>query len=455
MVDQTTVVLAGVAGYGKMYLRHLLDAQRQATAANANGNGNGHATAPYPFRIVGVADPRATACERYGEVRAARIPVYHTLEEFYERHTADIAVIATPVQLHTRHICLALSRGSHVLCEKPLASSYQDAARVHHARNAAGRHVAIGYQWSYCPAIRALKRDIASGLLGRPRRMRTLVLWPRGEEYFARNPWAGRLQDEAGLPVLDSPLHNACAHFVHNAFHVLGDALDPAAYPSRVLAELYRAHAIENYDTAVVRCTIGDGGMNGEGTGVEAMFIASHAVPRRNGPVFCYEFDDATVTYDDAKMSEGVVARFKNGDVKRYGVPATSDNPAKLWHIFECARTGRAPLCGIEAALAQTACILAAQESMPQICAFDRADVTIERGDMGRLHYPRGLQEELEDCYAKFETPSERRLPWARSGLAVTPKLASEVLTPGVNGAKVRVHVKTHQVSRRPLQEPV
>src|SRR5262245_29153548 len=128
MVDQTTVVLAGVAGYGKMYLRHLLDAQRHAAAttgagANGNGagngagNGNGHAAAPYPFRIVGVADPRATACERFPEVRAARIPVYHTLEEFYERHTADIAVIATPVQLHTRHICLALSRGSHVLCE--------------------------------------------------------------------------------------------------------------------------------------------------------------------------------------------------------------------------------------------------------------------------------------------------------------------------------------------------
>jgi len=426
MVDQTTVVLAGVGGYGKMYLRHLLDAQKRGDA-------------PHPFRIVGVADPRASTCDRYAEVRAANIPVYSSLEAFYERHTADIAIIATPVQLHTRHICLALSRGSHVLCEKPLASSYQDVSRVYHARNAAGRHVAIGYQWSYCPAIRALKRDIASGLLGKPRRMRTLVLWPRGEEYFRRNPWAGRVRDDEGLLVLDSPLHNACAHFVHNAFHVLGEALDTRTLPSRVSAELYRAHAIENYDTAIVRCTIGE-----NGSGVEAMFIASHAVPQRNGPVFCYEFEDATVTYDDAKMSDGIVARFNNGDVKRYGVPATSDDPAKLWHIFECVRTGRAPICGIEAAYAQTACILAAQESAPHIASFDQSDVIVEKGEMGRLHYPMGLDRELAECHRHFETPAERNLPWSRPGKVVIPKNPSEVLTAGVNGAKVRVHVKPH-----------
>jgi predicted dehydrogenase len=434
MVDHTTVVLAGVGGYGKMYLRHLLDARRRGDA-------------PHPYCIVGVADPRAASCERYAEVRAANIPVYGTLEEFYQRHTADIAIIATPVQLHTRHICLALSRGSHVLCEKPLASSYQDVSRVYHARNAANRHVAIGYQWSYCPAIRALKRDIASGLLGKPKRMRTLVLWPRGEEYFRRNPWAGRVRDDQGLLVLDSPLHNACAHFVHNVFYVLGDALDERAMPSRVSAELYRAHAIENYDTAVVRCAIGN-----NGDGVEAMFIASHAVPQRNGPVFCYEFEDATVTYDDAKMSEGIVARFRNGDVKHYGIPATSDDPAKLWHIFECARTGRAPLCGIEAAYAQTACVLAAQESAPQIASFDPSDVVIEKGEMGRLHYPLGLDRELVDCYRSFQMPAERTLRWSRPGKDVVPRPVSEVLTPGVNGAKVRVHVKSqHAAATAPL----
>jgi hypothetical protein len=48
----------------------------------------------------------------------------------------------------------------------------------------------------------------------------------------------GRVHDDDGYPVLDSPLHNACAHFVHNAFYILGDANDPHISPSEVQAEL-------------------------------------------------------------------------------------------------------------------------------------------------------------------------------------------------------------------------
>jgi hypothetical protein len=53
------------------------------------------------------------------------------------------------------------------------------------------------------------------GMLGRPKRLKTLVLWPRDFAYYNRNDWAGKKTDQNGRPVLDSVAHNATSHFLH------------------------------------------------------------------------------------------------------------------------------------------------------------------------------------------------------------------------------------------------
>jgi predicted dehydrogenase len=445
MRDVITVVLAGIGGYGRMYLSHLLDGP-EARAC----------------KIVGVADPVPQRCDRLADAIARSIPVHESLEAFYETQHADLAIIATPVHLHSKHILLALSHGSHVLCEKPLASSMNDIAELIESRDSAHRHVAIGYQWSFSPAIRQLKRDVATGVLGKPLRMRTMVLWPRGEEYYARNGWAGRVNDVAtGAPVLDSPLHNACAHFVHNMFYILGDARDPKAYPSAVTAELYRANTIENYDTAAVRCTIGGGDGH---DGVEAMMFASHAVPRRCGPVFSYEFENATVSYSDAKNSEGVIAHFRDGRVRNYGLPCASNDPTKLWHMVDCIRTGDSPMCGIEAAAAQTALVCAAQESAVQIGTFPDSSVVMQPGESGTLRWVEQLEDQLKSCYESMQLPSEAGLSWGKPGNRVEvdpPEVFLEPVNGKHNGKAHTPNITTSlfvpprvSVSRRPLTEP-
>ena len=123
MRDAISVVLAGIGGYGRMYLSHLLDGP-EARAC----------------KIVGVADPLPKRCDRLADVVARNIPVYESLEAFYETQHADLAIIATPVHLHSKHILLALASGSHVLCEKPLASSMNDIAALIEMRDRGRRH---------------------------------------------------------------------------------------------------------------------------------------------------------------------------------------------------------------------------------------------------------------------------------------------------------------------------
>ena len=49
-----------------------------------------------------------------------------------------------------------------------------------------------------------------------------------------------QVSDEQGNPIFDSPVSNACAHYLHNMLYVLGPTRETSAMPARVQAELTR-----------------------------------------------------------------------------------------------------------------------------------------------------------------------------------------------------------------------
>ena len=389
-----SVVLVGIGGWGWVYVDALLDAAAQ-----------------HGCRFVGAVDPYPQGCKRLGELRARGIAIYPTLQAFYAAAgTADLAVIASPPHCHVEHACTALRHGSHVLCEKPVACSLAGVGEIARARDAAKRRVAIGYQWSFSAAVRRLKRDVAEGRFGAAIRFRTLVQWPRGDEYYRRNSWAGRVTDDAGAPVLDSPLNNACAHFVHNALYVLGDEPDASAIPLAVQGELYRANRIENYDTAVMRCRM-DGG-------AEMLFAVSHATAQRLGPRLEYEFERGAVRYDQ-EAAPRLVAQFDDGTTCDYGDPSAGGFAKKLWDTVHALRANVPLPCGAEAAGAHTACIVAVQQCVERIGEFPPDLLTRGETAGGAMTTVNGLEGHLEACYHSGRLPHELGVSWARPAIAV------------------------------------
>jgi predicted dehydrogenase len=384
--NPVSIVLAGIGGMGGVYVAELLDRAREGT-----------------FRIVGAADPEPARCPRLEELKALGIPIVPALEDFYARAEADLAVISSPIQFHAPQTMLALSRGSHVLCEKPLAATVREAEAMREARVRSGRWVAVGYQWSFSGAIQGLKKDILTGLLGKPKRMSCLYPWPRDEAYYARNSWAGRIKDADGRWVLDGPANNAMAHDLHNMFYLLGEDIERSARPAEVKAELYRANRIENYDTAAARIKTDNG--------VEMLFLVSHAGRRDPGPVLSYEFERATVLA--AGRGSDIKALFYDGKVRNYGSP-DAEPMKKLWDSIGAARSGRAPVCGIEAASAQTLAVNAMQESSPAITDFPAGLLRTEETAGSSRKWVEGLDEVLELCYAESLLPSEAGVEWAR-----------------------------------------
>jgi predicted dehydrogenase len=295
--------------------------------------------------------------------------------------------------------------------------------------------VAVGYQWSFSHAITALKNDIMTGALGRPLRLRTMVSFPRALSYFKRNDWAGRVRAPGGEDVLDSPVNNATAHYLHNMLYVLGASREHSAVPVSVQAELYRANEIENYDTAALRC-ITD-------TGAQILFYTTHAAADLINPRSIFEFERATVTFDAGDGDAGqFVARFRETDeVRIYGNP-NHDRHEKIWQSALAVRGGQPVPCGAAAAMAQTLCAVAAQRSMPSIIDFPRE--TIRKVDLGddTMLAVRGLEDAIHACFHGGALPSELgSIPWASQARVIDVAELDAAATGGSDPAKLAVQV--------------
>jgi predicted dehydrogenase len=100
--------------------------------------------------LVGIYDPNPQAAEAAAQDHGAR--VFPRLEELAGE--IEAAVVAAPTVAHADMGCELLGRGLHVLIEKPLAASLQEADRL--LAQADGRVLAVGHVEFFNPAVQAL-----------------------------------------------------------------------------------------------------------------------------------------------------------------------------------------------------------------------------------------------------------------------------------------------------------
>jgi predicted dehydrogenase len=83
---------------------------------------------------------------------------------------ADVDVVSVVVAnpLHRQIVEGLLDAGKHVLCEKPMAPTVEDAEAMVAAAKASGRETGIGFVFRRSPAIGAIREQLASGAVGRP-----------------------------------------------------------------------------------------------------------------------------------------------------------------------------------------------------------------------------------------------------------------------------------------------
>ena len=124
--------------------------------------------------LVALCDQNEAALAKAKQSVADRFPQWQGVRtttdpaDVYSAGDVSAVVIATPNASHPPLAKSAAAAGKHVLCEKPLALSGDDAASMLRAAEAAGVRHMTAFTYRFVPAMRYLKHLVDRGDLGRP-----------------------------------------------------------------------------------------------------------------------------------------------------------------------------------------------------------------------------------------------------------------------------------------------
>jgi myo-inositol 2-dehydrogenase/D-chiro-inositol 1-dehydrogenase len=113
--------------------------------------------------IVGVVDPNEERAETLASMVGA--PVCESLEDCVDR--ADVVYILTPPSTHRELALKAIEAGKHVVCEKPISISLDDAAAMVQAAEQAGVKLMIAFNNRFRKGFNRLKEMVNAGTLGK------------------------------------------------------------------------------------------------------------------------------------------------------------------------------------------------------------------------------------------------------------------------------------------------
>jgi predicted dehydrogenase len=141
----------GVLGVGEMGKRHAENLRRLVPEA----------------RLIAVADVAAAR----GRQVAEELEIEHSfpnLEEMAQRKDIDAILIATPDKFHAQAIRYAARAGKDILCEKPIATTLDDADAALREVERAKVRLQIGFMRRYDPAYAAAMKRVEAGDIGTP-----------------------------------------------------------------------------------------------------------------------------------------------------------------------------------------------------------------------------------------------------------------------------------------------
>ena len=135
------------------------------------------------------------------------IRAYSDVQEMVSRETVDLCLVCTTHPAHREPTVAALDAGSHVLVEKPLASSLADCDAMLEAARRNNRHLGtISQRRFYAPSMR-IREAIDSGKIGKPVLGTVQMLGWRSEEYYKSDAWRGTWADEGGGVLVNQSPH--------------------------------------------------------------------------------------------------------------------------------------------------------------------------------------------------------------------------------------------------------
>ncbi len=126
----------------------------------------------------------------------------------YEDAAADVRIktlyICTPHHLHLEHARLAARAKKHILLEKPIARTIDEARAIITAANCAGVKLMVAENYRFLAPVQEAKRIIESGVVGRVRLIQLQEEYP-----FQPGSWRNDKYQNGGGVLIDGGIHKA------------------------------------------------------------------------------------------------------------------------------------------------------------------------------------------------------------------------------------------------------
>ena len=168
--------------------------------------------------LVAVCDIRPI--EELG-IEAYDVPFFHSLEELLKSDLRiDVINICVPNGLHAELAIRAMETGHHVVIEKPMALTRQDAERVVYTSLHYQKQVFCVMQNRYSPPSVWIKEMVESGRLGKIYMVQINCYWNRDQRYYKPGGWHGDARLDGGT------LFTQFSHFIDIMYWLFGDICD-------------------------------------------------------------------------------------------------------------------------------------------------------------------------------------------------------------------------------------
>jgi UDP-N-acetyl-2-amino-2-deoxyglucuronate dehydrogenase len=166
-------------------------------------------------QLVAVCDIVKEKADNLAKAYNAR--AYTSLDDLLNNeNNIDIIAICTPNGLHAEHSVIALNKGIHVLCEKPLCIRSKEARKMIETSGKSGKKLFVVKSTRYNPALIELKKLLDQKALGQVYSFQLNCFWNRPAAYYAGS-WKGTTDMDGGT------LFTQFSHYIDALLWLFGD----------------------------------------------------------------------------------------------------------------------------------------------------------------------------------------------------------------------------------------
>lgn len=191
--------------------------------------------------LVAVVDVDEDRARNFAEKHS--IPkIFSSLKELLSGSDVDAVVIGTPNFLHAPQTIAALKAGLHVLVEKPMALSVEEAIRMDRASQGTSQTLMIGHCWRYDAEVNWLRERVAAKTLGNIIRTKGYGI----HENWGPVGWFTEKDLSGGGALMDMGIHA-----IDTARYLLGDP-EPVSVYARI-GTYYGNYDVDDTGLLIIR----------------------------------------------------------------------------------------------------------------------------------------------------------------------------------------------------------